>query len=61
MSQSDHCQLTLSRPGPVVLARIFALLLLVTAAGLAACGKKGDPIEPEGENLTYPREYPTSR
>jgi hypothetical protein len=46
----------------MVLARIFALLLLVTATGVAACGKKGDPIEPEGEGvtLTYPRQYPTS-
>ncbi|MGF1624863.1 MAG: lipoprotein [Alphaproteobacteria bacterium] len=45
----------------MVLPRIFALLLLVTAAGLAACGKKGDPIEPEDVTLTYPREYPTTR
>jgi hypothetical protein len=39
----------------------FALFLVVTAAGLAGCGKKGDPVEPEDVTLTYPRDYPTSR
>ncbi len=40
--------------------RIFAVLLLVVvAANLAACGKRGDPIPPEDEDLTYPRTYPT--
>ncbi|MEZ5669867.1 MAG: lipoprotein [Alphaproteobacteria bacterium] len=50
---------TLPHTRPLATVRIFALLLLVTAA-LAACGKKGDPIPPEGENVTYDRQYPTS-
>lgn len=43
------------------LLRTLALLLLVAAlAGpLAACGKKGPPIPPDGEDSTYPRSYPT--
>ncbi|MBT5571988.1 MAG: hypothetical protein HOJ90_12275 [Alphaproteobacteria bacterium] len=35
---------------------IIAMLL---AIGLAACGKEGPPVPPEGEPVTYPRTYPT--
>lgn len=37
---------------------ILGLLLLALAAPLAACGKKGDPRPPSGENAPYPRTYP---
>ena len=33
---------------------VLAALMLMT--GVAACGKRGDPIPPEG--TTYPRQYP---
>ena len=36
---------------------LLAALILMTA--VAACGKKGDPIPPEG--ATYPRQYPAPR
>jgi predicted small lipoprotein YifL len=36
----------------------LALLLLGLAFPLAACGKKGDPVPPPGEPVTYPRTYP---
>lgn len=32
------------------------LILALTAAALAACGRKSRPIAPEG--ATYPRQYP---
>lgn len=35
------------------------LLALAIALGLAACGKEGPPEPPEGEEITYPRTYPT--
>lgn len=60
MNVTTHPDITNSYRRTLVLPRIFALLLLVTATGVAACGKKGPPIEPEDEDLTYPREYPTS-
>jgi predicted small lipoprotein YifL len=34
------------------------LLALIVAAPLAACGKKGPPTVPEGEQDRYPRTYP---
>lgn len=43
------------------LLRTVAMLLLVAAlaAPLAACGKKGPPIPPDGQDSDYPRSYPT--
>jgi hypothetical protein len=35
-----------------------ALVVLVIALPLAACGKKGAPQPPPGEPDTYPRVYP---
>jgi len=35
------------------------LVALVLAMALTACGKKGPPKPPEGEEITYPRTYPT--
>jgi len=37
---------------------ILGLLLLALAAPLAACGKKGDPKPPSGDQAPYPRTYP---
>ncbi len=38
---------------------ILALLLLATALGLTACGKRGDPSPPgPTDQITYPRPYP---
>ena len=40
-------------------ARIAGLVLvLVVAAMLAGCGKKGNPTSPAGEPNTYPQAYP---
>ena len=36
------------------------LLGLVLAFGVAACGKKGDPVLPNGQTDKYPQNYPTS-
>ncbi|MCC7428713.1 MAG: hypothetical protein IT557_17610 [Alphaproteobacteria bacterium] len=38
---------------------LAGLLLLALAAPLAACGKRGQPLPPEGSGSTYPRSYPT--
>jgi predicted small lipoprotein YifL len=35
------------------------LVALALALALTACGKKGPPEPPEGEEITYPRTYPT--
>tara|TARA_A100001037_G_scaffold283120_2_gene288352 strand:+ start:256 stop:381 length:126 start_codon:yes stop_codon:yes gene_type:complete len=35
------------------------LIALALAFALTACGKKGSPKPPEGEEVTYPRTYPT--
>jgi predicted small lipoprotein YifL len=37
----------------------IALLLLLVAFGLAACGRKGEPQPPPGVPNTYPRVYPS--
>lgn len=37
---------------------ILGLLLLALAAPLAACGKKGPPKPPSGDEAPYPRTYP---
>ncbi len=40
--------------------RIFVLVLSVIALSLplAACGKKGSPKPPSGNESQYPRQYP---
>jgi predicted small lipoprotein YifL len=39
----------------------FALaLMLAVATSLVACGKKGDPVLPEGKKDDYPHTYPQS-
>jgi predicted small lipoprotein YifL len=35
------------------------LIAFVLALALTACGKKGPPKPPPGEEVTYPRTYPT--
>lgn len=42
-------------PGVRVLSMVVMLAL---ASALAACGKKGPPEPPPGEESTYPRTYP---
>ena len=39
---------------------VALLLALAVATSLVACGKKGDPVLPEGKKDDYPRTYPTS-
>jgi len=34
--------------------------MFAVATTLVACGKKGDPVLPEGKKDDYPRTYPTS-
>ncbi|HVH78552.1 MAG TPA: hypothetical protein VM782_04125 [Stellaceae bacterium] len=36
------------------------MIVLMTAALLAGCGKKGNPTPPAGEPTTYPQSYPRS-
>jgi hypothetical protein len=43
------------RPSPAL--RIVTVLLI--AAALGGCGKKGAPQPPAGEPLTYPQPYPS--
>ena len=45
--------------GPARRAQIAGLvLMLMVAAMLAGCGKKGNPEAPAGEPNTYPQGYP---
>ena len=34
------------------------IVVLMVAALLAGCGKKGNPMPPAGEPVTWPRSYP---
>jgi predicted small lipoprotein YifL len=47
-----------ARPCAAGVARV--LVVLMVAALLAGCGKKGNPTPPPGEPNTYPRTYPSS-
>jgi predicted small lipoprotein YifL len=38
----------------------LVLALLIAAAPLAACGKRGSPGLPAGEKSTYPKPYPAA-
>jgi predicted small lipoprotein YifL len=40
--------------------RLFAVALLAAVVAVAACGKKGDPVLPNGEKDNYPASYPQS-
>lgn len=35
------------------------VVALVLAGLLAGCGKKGDPLPPDPNTATWPRQYPT--
>jgi predicted small lipoprotein YifL len=35
------------------------VVALVLAGILVACGKKGDPLPPNPDTATWPRQYPT--
>ena len=40
--------------------RLATALLLVALIAVAACGKKGDPVLPDGQKDNYPHTYPQS-
>jgi predicted small lipoprotein YifL len=40
--------------------RLAATLLLAALVAVAACGKKGDPVLPDGQKDAYPHTYPQS-
>ena len=40
--------------------RILAVLILSAVIAVAACGKKGDPVLPDGQKDSYPRTYPNN-
>lgn len=39
---------------------LFALLALSLSGVVTGCGKKGDPVLPDGQKDTYPSSYPQS-
>jgi len=40
--------------------RLMAALLVAALIAVAACGKKGDPVLPDGQKDSYPQSYPNS-
>ena len=40
--------------------RVAAALLLALLVAVTACGKKGDPVLPDGKKDDYPHQYPQS-
>ncbi|HVZ02605.1 MAG TPA: lipoprotein [Dongiaceae bacterium] len=42
------------------LHRVLAVAILVAVVAVAACGKKGDPVLPNGQKDDYPHSYPQS-
>lgn len=49
-----------ARPRPARAGLCLALAVALLGAGIAGCGKRGEPGPPEGEEdkYTYPRTYP---
>ena len=51
----------MSRPIPSAVPRCALVVLLALATALVACGRKGSPVPPEGEEsrYAYPSFYPS--
>jgi len=43
-----------------VFHRLMAVLLVASLIAVAACGKKGNPVLPDGQKDSYPKSYPQS-
>ena len=52
MSTSENRNMTLHR--------LMAILIVAALVAVAACGKKGDPVLPNGQKDDYPHSYPQS-
>jgi predicted small lipoprotein YifL len=42
------------------LRNLIAVLFLVAVVAVAACGKKGNPVLPDGQTDSYPKSYPNN-
>ncbi len=42
------------------LHRFMAAVLVTAVVAVAACGKKGDPVLPDGQKDSFPHQYPQS-
>jgi predicted small lipoprotein YifL len=40
--------------------RLMAALIFAALIAVAACGKKGDPVLPDGKKDDFPQSYPRS-
>jgi predicted small lipoprotein YifL len=40
--------------------RFIAVLFFAMLIAVAACGKKGNPVLPDGQKDSYPRSYPNN-
>jgi predicted small lipoprotein YifL len=40
--------------------RLMAFVIVAAFIAVAACGKKGDPVLPDGQKDAYPHTYPQS-
>jgi predicted small lipoprotein YifL len=40
--------------------RFIAVLIVAALIAVAACGKKGDPVLPDGQKDSFPKSYPQS-
>ena len=40
--------------------RLIAVLILSAVVAVAACGKKGDPVLPNGQTDSFPKSYPNN-
>jgi len=49
-----------SRNRGIKLNRVLAMLFFAMLIAVAACGKKGNPVLPDGEKDSYPQSYPNN-
>jgi predicted small lipoprotein YifL len=50
----------MSKNRGAIVHRLVAAAILTALVAVAACGKKGDPVLPDGKKDDFPHQYPQS-